>query len=133
MYLLSMYVTHLEKKNHENTPLGGLLHTPSPYPLAFSPKNLLEIPLKKQLAYIQQDLGLLTFLMLLQIPHFPSNHIHDNVLLRRNRKTRNTIFLRSTVWKLRKFTLTLFSQKLRESNVFTKVVIIVLISQNIFL
>jgi len=81
----------LKKKNHENTPLGGLLHTPSlfPIPLLLPPKNLLEIPLKKQLAYIQQDLGLLTFLMLLQIPHFPSYHIHDYVLLRRNE---NTIF-----------------------------------------
>ena len=87
MYLLSMYVTHLEKKNHENTPLGGLLHTPSPIPLpAPSPEKSVGDPPKKQLAYIQQDLGLLTFLMLLQIPHFPSNHIHDYVLLRRNRK-----------------------------------------------
>lgn len=48
MYLLSMYVTHLEKKNHENTPLGGLLHTPSPIPLpAPSPEKSVGGPPKK--------------------------------------------------------------------------------------
>ena len=48
MYLLSMYVTHLEKKNHENTPLGGLVHTPSPIPLpAPSPEKSVGDPPKK--------------------------------------------------------------------------------------
>ena len=37
-----------------------------------------------------------------------------------------------TVWKLLKFTLPLFSQKFRESNVFTKVVAKELLSQNVF-